>query len=154
MGVHSRREGNPSKGANRTQTPVLLVRGCVWGQPPLHIKITFAKNAQQRNAGQIFWRWRLRRVKRNKRDKLVLGTWNMLTILKPGKMQEIAEKIQNTTLQIVALQEIRWKGYGHIRKKDYSLYCSCNPDWTGHLRTGFLVKKEIEKNVLGFEPYN
>ena len=47
----------------------------------------------------------------------MLGTWNILTMLKPGKMQEIAEQIQNTTLQIVALQEIRCKGYGHIRKK-------------------------------------
>ena len=68
-------------------------------------------------------------------------------------MQEIAEHIQNT-LQIVALQEIMWKGYGHIRKKDYSLYYSCNTDTTGQFGTGFLVKKEIEKNILGFEPYN
>jgi exonuclease III len=62
--------------------------------------------------------------------------------------------MQNTSLQIVALQEIRGKGYGHIKKKDYSLYYSCNPDSTGHLGTGFLVQKEIEKNVLGFEPCN
>ena len=33
-----------------------------------------------------------------------MGMWNILTMLKPGKMQEIAEQIQNTTLQIVALQ--------------------------------------------------
>ena len=67
---------------------------------------------------------------------------------------DISEQIQNTTLQIVALQEIRWKGYGHTRKKDYSLYYSCNPDTTGQFGKGFLVKKEIEKNILGFEPYN
>jgi exonuclease III len=74
--------------------------------------------------------------------------------LKSGKMQEIAEQMQNTTLQILALQEIRWKGYGHIKKKDYLLYYSCNPDSTGDLGTGFLVKKGTEKNILGFEPYN
>ena len=83
-----------------------------------------------------------------------MGTWNVLTMLKPGKMQEIAEQIQNTSIQIVALQEIRWKGCGHIKKQNYSLYYSCNPDITGHLGTGFLVKKETEKNILGFEPYN
>jgi exonuclease III len=82
----------------------------------------------------------------------VLGTWNILTILKPEKMQEISEQIQNTSLQIAALQEIIWKGYGHIKKKDYSLHYTCNPDSTGHLGTGFLVKKEIAKNILGFEP--
>jgi hypothetical protein len=41
-------------------------------------------------------------------------------MLKPGKMKEIAEEMQNTTLQIATLQEIRWKGYGHIKKKYYS----------------------------------
>jgi exonuclease III len=69
-------------------------------------------------------------------------------------MQQIAEQVLNTSLQIVSLQEIRWKGYGHIKKKDYSLYYSYNPDSTGHLGTRFLVKKEMEKNILGFEPYS
>ena len=73
-------------------------------------KIISAKNAQQRNVGQIVRRRRPRHVKRRKRNQLVIGTWSILTMLKPGKMQEIAEHIQNTTLQIVALQEIRWKG--------------------------------------------
>jgi hypothetical protein len=39
-------------------------------------------------------------------------------------------------------------------EKNYSLYYSCNPHSTGHLGTGFLVKKEIEKIILDFEPYN
>jgi hypothetical protein len=26
--------------------------------------------------------------------------------------------------------------------------------YAGHLGTGFLVKKEMEKTILGFEPYN
>ena len=47
----------------------------------------------------------------------MVGTWNTLTMLKPGKMRETAEQIQNTTLPIVALQEIWWKEYGHIKKK-------------------------------------
>jgi exonuclease III len=73
-------------------------------------------------------------------------------MLKPGKKQQIAEQIQNTSLQIVAVQEIRWKGYGHIKQNDYSIYYSRNPDSTGHLGTSFLVKKEMEKNIRGFEP--
>ena len=74
----------------------------------------------------------------------MIGTWIILPMLKSGKMQEIPEQIQNTTLQIVAVQEIRWKGYGHIREKDYSLHYSCNTDIIGQFVTGFLVKKEIE----------
>jgi exonuclease III len=75
-------------------------------------------------------------------------------MLKPGKMHEIAEQILNTQLQIVAIQEIRWRGYGHVRKEKCSLYYSCNPTKTGQFGTGFIVKKELVKNVLGFEPYN
>jgi hypothetical protein len=47
----------------------------------------------------------------------VLGTWNILTMLKPGKMQEMAEQIQNTLLKIVALQEIDGKGMDISRRK-------------------------------------
>jgi hypothetical protein len=76
----------------------------------------------------------------------ILGTWNILTMLKRGKMREIAEQILNTQLQSVAIQEIRWKGYGHIRKEKYSLYYSCNPTKTGQFGTGFIVKEELLKN--------
>jgi hypothetical protein len=38
-------------------------------------------------------------------------------MLKPGRLQEIAEQMLETNLQIVALQEIRWKGYGKIKKR-------------------------------------
>jgi hypothetical protein len=75
-------------------------------------------------------------------------------MLKPGKMHEIVEQILNTQLQIVAIQETWWKGYGHIRKEKYSLYYSRNPTKTCQFGTGFIVKKELVKNVLGFEPYN
>ena len=69
-------------------------------------------------------------------------------------MQEVAEQILQTDLQVFALQEIRWKGKGQIKKDKYNLYYSCKEYQTGHLGTGFIVKKEITKNVMGFEPIN
>jgi hypothetical protein len=60
-------------------------------------------------------------------------------------MHEIVEQILNTQLQIVAIQEIRWKGYGHFRKEKYSLYYSCNPIKTGQFGPGFIAKKELVK---------
>jgi hypothetical protein len=35
-------------------------------------------------------------VSRTKTDKLYLGTWNVMTLLKPGKMQELVEEIEKT----------------------------------------------------------
>ena len=69
-------------------------------------------------------------------------------------MQEVAEQILQTYLQVVALQEIRWKRKGQIKKDKYNIYYSCKEDQTGQMGTGFIVKKEITKNVMGFEPIN
>jgi exonuclease III len=76
-----------------------------------------------------------------------------MTMLKPGKMNEIAEQMLRTQLQITALQEIRRKGHGQI-KNTYSLYYSCSEQTTRYLGTGFMVKKEIEKNIMCFTPIN
>jgi hypothetical protein len=46
-----------------------------------------------------------------------MGTWNVKTLLKPGKMQELAEELAKTQLEIVAIQETRWPGTGHIKKR-------------------------------------
>ena len=69
-------------------------------------------------------------------------------------MQEVAEQILQTDLQVVVLQEIRWKGQGQMKKDKYNLYYSCKEDQTGHLGTGFIVKKEITKKVIGVETIN
>ena len=47
-----------------------------------------------------------------------MGTWNVRTILKPGKMQEIVNETKRFGCDLVAVQEIRWKGQGCIEKKD------------------------------------
>jgi len=51
---------------------------------------------------------------------LYIVTWNVMTVLKAGKMNEIAEQMLSTEIQITALQEIRWKGHGQIKKNKYS----------------------------------
>jgi exonuclease III len=85
---------------------------------------------------------------------LCIGAWNVMTMLKPGKMKEIAEQMLSTQIQIIALQEIRWKGHGKIKKNKYSLYCSCSQQNTGQFGTEFMVKKEIEKNIMSFTLIN
>ena len=54
-----------------------------------------------------------------KKELLVIGTWNVNTMLKAGKMQEIADQIVGSQIQILALQEIRWRGYGLLKKDKY-----------------------------------
>ena len=73
-------------------------------------------------------------------------------MLKAGKMQEIADQIVGSRIQIVALQEIRWRGYGLLKKDKYSIYYSCNPNTTGQAGTGFIIQKSATNKILGFEP--
>jgi hypothetical protein len=69
-----------------------------------------------------------------------------------GKMQEIADKIVGSQIQIVAFQELIWNGYGLLKKDKYSIYYSCNPNTKGHAVTGFIIQKAAMRKVLGFEP--
>jgi exonuclease III len=54
------------------------------------------------------------------------GTWNVCTLLQAGNMNIVAEEAKRYKIEVVALQEIRWKGRGSIRKLKYSLHYSRN----------------------------
>jgi len=62
-----------------------------------------AKKTQRGIAGQMTLR-RPRHVKRMKSESIEIGTWNVNTMLKASKMQEIADQITGSQIQIVALQ--------------------------------------------------
>jgi hypothetical protein len=94
------------------------------------------------------------RVKWIRKDMIYIGTWNIMTMLKEGKMNEIADEMLKTQLQITALQELRQQGVGQIHKTKYTLYCSCNPEKIGELGTGLMVRNEIKMNIPSFEPYH
>jgi exonuclease III len=111
------------------------------------------KQSQLRNDG---WTNGCRpgQVKRNLANRMNIRTWNVLTLLKPGKMQERAGQINRIKVDVVAIQEIRWSGTGLIQKKDFCFYYSGANNNTGQARTGFLIQKKMQKYVISFMPYN
>ena len=90
----------------------------------------------------------------NTNSKLHIGTWNIKTLLKPGKMQELVEELAKTRLEIVAIREVRWSGNGLIKKKDFLLYYSGTKDQIGQAGIGFILIGGITNNVIGFEAIN
>ena len=66
-------------------------------------------------------------------------------------MQEFAKEVTKFGFNIVALQEIRCKGQGEIRKKDFTLYYSGNEQKSGQKGTGFIITGTACKSVLGFQ---
>ena len=82
-----------------------------------------------------------------------VGSWNVRMMLQVGKMAEIANKLLKYDLDITALQEIRWKGYGRIKKPRYTLLYS-GAEKQGELGVGFIIKRSLENSIIGFEPIN
>ena len=113
----------------------------------------YAKKSQQKIAGLING-CRRRRVKQNNENKMIIGTWNVRTLLYSGKMPELAEQISKTQLEILAVQEIRWSGTSLIKKQNYSLYYSGHSSKTGQSGTGFILLKNMQNYVIEFEPYD
>ena len=96
---------------------------------------------------------RYRPMKKLKDNDFRIGTWNVLTMLQAGKLAEITDELISYGIKIAALQEIRWKDEGELRKKHYSVFYSGSKK-EGHKGTGFWVSKTARESVLGFEPIN
>ena len=80
------------------------------------------------------------------------GTWNLRTLLQAGNMNAIAEEAEKYKMDAVALQEIRWKGKGTIRKSKFTMYYSGNEDREGNTGVGFIISKKANKLVLVLSP--
>jgi exonuclease III len=81
-----------------------------------------------------------------------MATWNVRTMLQAGKMQEIRNELTAYNIDILALQEIRWKRRGQIDKPDCTLLYSGAEEKTGQLGTGFVINKTMKECLLEFEP--
>jgi len=114
----------------------------------------FPKKSQQEENSGLIKGCRPQHVSRNKTDNLYIGMWNIMTLLKPGKLQELVDEIAKTQIEILALQEVRWPGKGQINKKDYLFYYSGTKEKTGQAGTGFLLMKKIQKHLINFELHN
>jgi exonuclease III len=84
-------------------------------------------------------------------NEILMGTWNVQTMLQLGRMIEIAQEIMNFNLALVALQEIRWQGQGRIDKSKYTLIYSGPSNKTGPLGTAFILTKRIRDSLLEVE---
>jgi hypothetical protein len=63
---------------------------------------------------------RKRTKQRIRNNDLVMAIWNVLTMLQPRKMPEVAQEMIRHKIDIMALQEIRWQGTGKIDKPEFT----------------------------------
>jgi len=92
--------------------------------------------------------------RRQRTTDLTFGTWNVQTVLQPGKVMEIADEVLKQGIDLVALQEIRWQGHGEINRKNVTVIYSGPQNRTRQYVTGFIVSRKIKESILEWEPVN
>jgi exonuclease III len=80
------------------------------------------------------------------------ATWNVRNLLQADNMNVIAEEAESYKMDVVALQEIRLKGKGSIRKLKFTLHYSGNYVRQGNRGIGCIVSKKVSRSVAGFSP--
>jgi endonuclease/exonuclease/phosphatase family metal-dependent hydrolase len=147
----------PVSGDIKFRDLVLQVGGWAWGQQPNTVKkIIVQKPSNEprnmdRNNGKINGNAKQKRLRMM---DIKMATWNIRTMLQPGKMKEIADEVIKYNLDLVALQEMRWQGHGQIDKKDFSLLYSGPTERTGQYGVGFMIRPRMRACLLGFYPVN
>ena len=63
----------------------------------------------------------------NMEYEMRMRTWNVRTLLRSGALKELREIITSYDADVIALQELRWKGSGILRGREdeADLYYSC-----------------------------
>jgi hypothetical protein len=67
-------------------------------------------------------------------------------------MNITVEEAERCKMDVVALQEICWKGKGSTRKSKFTIYYSGNEDRQGNRGAGFIFSKKANRLVMGFTP--
>lgn len=66
-------------------------------------------------------------------------------------MKEVTDQQSKYRVDIMAVQEVRWKGSGTIDSNAHTMYYCGNKD-VHSLGTGFIVSRRMKERVIGFKP--
>jgi hypothetical protein len=62
--------------------------------------------------------------KKNEQHSYKIGTWNVRTLNRGGKLENLKKEMQKSEVDILGVSEVRWKGQCEIRSGDYTVYYS------------------------------
>jgi hypothetical protein len=71
-----------------------------------------------------------------------LRTWNAGSLYRAGSLKTVASELSNYSLDLVAIQKVRWFEGGSQPAYDYTFFYG-NINANHHLVTGFFIHKEI-----------
>ena len=79
-----------------------------------------------------------------------MGIWNVRTLLRSGALKELREIVTSYDADVIALQELRWKGIRLVlrgRKDEADLYYTCQQN-RHELECGFAVGSRFWELII------
>ena len=95
----------------------------------------------------------VKKAKRSGTDRTRFGSWNVKTLLKMGRMEEVAREMLRYRIGVLALQEIRWGGEGRIDKERYTFFYG-GESKQGENGTGFMIDRRYRERIIEFKKIN
>lgn len=84
---------------------------------------------------------------RSNRKLTRISTWNVRTLLQPGKLDNVLREMRRMEINIMGLCEVRWTGSGKTQKDDYTMIYSGGDK---HVKgVGVILDKEVTRCLLG-----
>ena len=80
-----------------------------------------------------------------KNERMRIGTWNVRTLLRVGKLENLKREMEVNRMDIVGLSEVRWEGEGEISSGEFKLFYSGKHQ--GQNGVGFIVSKKVDKSI-------
>lgn len=98
-------------------------------------------------------RRRANNKRRSKRAEIRVSTWNVRTLLAPGRLREVESELGRYRIDIAAVQETRWMGQGEIDGKYFTVRYS-GGEKQGQHGVAFIIGGRLRNNVMEFKPIN
>ena len=79
---------------------------------------------------------------------LKIGTWNVRTLYRPGKLDNLIQEMENINLDILDIAETRWTDSGKIIKDNHTMIYSGGKE---HKKgVGIIKRNSIAKSMEGY----
>ena len=89
------------------------------------------------------------KVATDKKEKLNIGTWNVRTMRRPGKLANVISEMRRADLDILGLAEVRWKEGGETTSEGIRiLYAGGEENQNG---VAILLSERVARCVTGIE---
>lgn len=90
---------------------------------------------------------------RKRKMDMIFGTWNTRSLYRSGALKEILNEMTKYGIDILAVQEMRWKGSGIFDTRTHTVLRSGKND-KSELGVAFMVRKGMKESILDFKPVN